>query len=287
MVKIITDSACDIPLDQKLNNVEIMNFHININGKDYEERKDFTIQEFYDILEKCEHIPTTAHITMVRFCEKYFELHNQGVTDIIHVTINKTGSATHDAAIMAKNIFKQEFPESKMNISIIDSGCYSLGYGYPIICANDMIDTGVSAEKVIEYFIERFDNTEILLATYTLKFMKKSGRISAAAAFAGELMGFRPIISMIKGNTQVLQKVRGDKLVIPELIAQFKQRSFDYQDYIIGYTKDEYGDILWDECVKEIGYPPKGRFYLGSAVSINAGPQSVGIAFNGKSAKNK
>ena len=51
-IRILTDSACDIPLNEKMNNVDIMNFHINIDGKDCEERVDYTMEEFYEVLEK-------------------------------------------------------------------------------------------------------------------------------------------------------------------------------------------------------------------------------------------
>ena len=81
-IRILTDSACDIPLDSELSNVEIMNFHINIDGRDCEERVDFSMEEFYDMLEKSDDIPKTAHITMVDFFEKYCQLAQQGVTDV-------------------------------------------------------------------------------------------------------------------------------------------------------------------------------------------------------------
>ena len=51
---------------------------------------------------------------------------------------------------------------------------------------------------------------EVILGPYSLKQMKKSGRISAAAAVMGELMGIRPIITLIDGKTRVESKVRGD-----------------------------------------------------------------------------
>ena len=77
-----------------------------------------------------------------------------------------------------------ENPNSHMNITVMDSGCYSVGYGYPIMCADKMINDGATAAEVMEYLEERFEKTEILLGTFSLKFMKKSGRISAAAAVA-------------------------------------------------------------------------------------------------------
>lgn len=282
-VKILTDSACDIPMNAQLSNVEIMNFHINIDGKDCEERVDYTMEEFYDVLEKCENIPTTAHITMIDFYEKYCTLAKQGVTDVIHVTINKGASATHDAALMGRQMFYDENPNSQMNITVVDSRCYSVGYGYPIMCADEMINNGTKPGEIIEYLEDRFEKTEILLGSYTLKFMKKSGRISAAAAFAGELMGFRPVILMKHGKTEVLQKARGDKMLIPAIVSKMEERNSDYSDYVVGYTADkEYAEELERACTEAMGYPPKLVCHLGSAVSINAGPHSIGVMYLGK-----
>ena len=278
-IKIVTDSACDIPMSAQLNNVEIMNFHININGRDCEERRDYTMEQFYEELEKCDKIPTTAHITMIDFYEKYCQLASQGVTDIIHVTINKT----HDAAVMARQMYYDENPNSHLNITVLDSRCYSVGYGYPIMCADGMISNGASAAEIIEYLEERFDKTEILLGTYSLKFMKKSGRISAAAAFAGELMGLRPVILMKHGKTEVLLKARGDKLLIPGLVAKLRERNSDPTDYVVGYTADaDAGEELVAACTEAMGYPPKLVCHLGSAVSINAGPHSIGMMYLGR-----
>ena len=115
-IKIITDSACDIPYDAKLENVDILNFYITIDNKSYEERKDFTLDEFYAMLKNCENIPSTAHITMMRYGERFAKLYKSGVSDIIVVTINKGGSATYDAAIMAKEFFFQEHQDANLTI---------------------------------------------------------------------------------------------------------------------------------------------------------------------------
>ena len=281
-IRIVTDSACDIPLNTKLTNVDILNFHININDKDCEERVDYTMEEFYAELDRCEKIPTTAHITMMDFYEKYCQLAQNGVTDVIHVSINKGASATHDAAVMASRMFYDENPNSHMNITVVDSKSYSVGYGYPIMIADQMISDGASAAEIIDFFEDRFEKTEILLGTFSLKFMKKSGRISAAAAFAGELMGLRPIILMKHGKTEVLLKARGDKLLVPGLAAKLRERNANPAEYVVAYTADESArDELVAACTEAMGYPPKLVCHLGAAVSINAGPHSIGIVYTG------
>ncbi len=68
--------------------------------------------------------------------------------------------------------------------------------------------------------------------------MKKSGRISAAAAVMGELMGVRPIIALIDGKTKVEAKVRGDEKVVPAMVDLCQKRAGDVEDfdYMIGHT---------------------------------------------------
>ena len=281
-IRIITDSACDIPVKTKLKNTEILNFYLTVDGKGYEERADFTNKEYYKILENCESIPTTAHITMMRFGEKFEAMAHRGVKEIIVVTINKGGSATYDAAVMAKNMFDEEHRGKGVRITVIASACYSMGYGYPIIQADKMIESGSTADSVIAYLEETFKHTEILLTTFSLRFMKKSGRISARAAFAGEVLGLKPIILMDHGDTRVVQKVRGDKMVIPNLIKQYKQRTSDINNYLIAYTDEEYGKELYSACVKEFGVAPIMSFELGAAVSTNAGNHCLAIVYAGK-----
>ena len=239
-IKIITDSGCDIPVKAKLKNVEILGFYLTTeDGKSYEERYDISNKQYYKILENCTNIPKTAHITMMRYGQLIEELVCDGATDIIIVTINKGASATHDAAVMAKSMYMDDNPDSNVKIEVIDSNTYSIAYGWPIMQADKMITEGHTPKQIISYLKSEFSRTQILLSAYSLKFMKKSGRISAAAAFAGELMGLKPIIVMDHGDTTVVQKVRGDKLVIPALIRQFKERSHDPKHYIIGYTDEE------------------------------------------------
>ena len=279
-IKIITDSGCDIPVKTKLKNVEILGFYLTTeDGSSYEERYEISNKEYYKILENCNNIPKTAHITMMRYGEKIETLVRQGATDIIIVTINKGASATYNAAVMAKEMYLEEYPDSNVNIYVIDSNTYSIAYGWPIMQADHMVNEGRTPKQIVQYLQSEFERTQILLSAYSLKFMKKSGRISAAAAFAGELMGIKPVIVMDHGDTKVVAKVRGDKLVIPALIRQFKERTNDPKHYIIGYTDEEYGKELYSACEKELGVPPMLAIELGSAVATNAGNHSIGIMY--------
>ena len=92
-------------------------------------------------------------------------------------------------------LLEEERPGYTMKIQVIDSHTYSMPYGwYFCECARKVRNGGELASCVAE-LKQKLDCVEICLAAYSLKQMKKSGRVSAAAAVVGDLLGIRPIIS--------------------------------------------------------------------------------------------
>ena len=64
------------------------------------ERRDFGFDEFYQMLRAAQGVPSTAQVTAIQFCEQYCKYVDEGYTDVVHVTINSTGSGTYDAAVL-------------------------------------------------------------------------------------------------------------------------------------------------------------------------------------------
>lgn len=283
-IAILTDSCCDIPADlAEKYGIDIMSFHMMLDGVDYIERVSCTNEEFYDLMRKAKGVPSTAAITPIQFCEKYCEYVDAGYTDVIHVTINRTGSSTYDNAVMAQGLLREERPEHKMKIHLLDSHTYSMVYGWYVCEMARKLKNGAELRHVISEFNRRMNCMEIILGPYSLKQMKKSGRISAAAAFAGELLGLRPIITLIDGQTKVENKVRGDEKVVPAVVALGKKRSEGVEDfeYMLGYTDVEQINDLVKACRKEFGREPISVFHLGGVVSANTGPDTVALVYTG------
>ena len=101
----------------------------------------------------------------------------QGYTDVLHVTINSTGSATYDAAVMAQGLLREERPEHKLRIHLVDSHTYSFVYGKPVCEAARKLKNGAEVEYVVAELEKEFACQEIVLSAFSLKQMKKSGRI--------------------------------------------------------------------------------------------------------------
>lgn len=282
-VAVVTDSACDIPVEMEQKyGVNILPFTITVDGKSYVEREDLTFEGYYDILTTCEGLPSTAHITMMRFLEEFCRYDDEGYDDVLYVSINSGGSNTYSAATMAAENFAEERPDSKMKIHIVDSHTYSMTYGYPVCMAAKKLKNGAEIGDVIAYLNEEFAQWEVVLSVFTLRFIKKSGRISAAAAFAGELLGLRPIITIIDGETATAAKVRGDTAVMPGLVKYLTEHLVPKGKYMVGTTDMENGKMLAKLCKQAVGYAPEHIFLLGAAVATNTGPNTVALVLQGE-----
>lgn len=285
-IKIVTDSASDVPYEaEQRYGIRVLGFSIAIDGNAYTERKDFTNVEFWEMLKNASRIPTTAQYTPVQFGELWEELWEEHWDDVIYVSVNAKGSATYNNSIMAREAFYENHPEARdeMRIHCVDGGTYSLGYGYAVVQAAIKAEKGASVQEILSYLDNWLACNSIYFTPYTLEYVKKSGRVSAAAAFVGELMGLRPIISFPDGESKVLDKVRGEKAVIPALVKYATQNMIPHTEYVVlvGNCADK-AQALAAEMEKAVGYPPAMIGTVGAAIAINCGPNAVGVVIKNK-----
>lgn len=284
-IKLMTDSASDIPEElEKKYDIRILRFPITLGDKSFCDR-DYDNLVYYKMLKESKDFPTHAQITVFEFEELYKEYFDQGYDDLIYVAIASLGSATYSNAVMAVDNFYEANPEAKgkYNIHVIDSGNYTGVYGYPLIRSAEKIEKGATAEEVVAYMKDWLDSAEVHFGCYTLEFVKRSGRVSTAAAFVGELMGFRPVILIKKGITSTDAKVRGDKAVIPKIVEITANRIIPQTPYCLVYAdNDEQVKELAAALTKKLGYPPEMSFRIGGVIAANAGPDLVGAFFKGK-----
>lgn len=282
-IKIMTDSASDISAEnEKKYNIHIIPFKVALGEKSYLSRVDFDNEQFYSMMEEYDGMPTHSQITVFEFKDLFEQAFADGYTDVIYVSINKEGSATHGNAVMAAQQLFEEHPERKDNFRIynIDGMTYTGGYGYAVTQAAIKASKGESASAIVEFIEDWVKNCTIFFAPYSLKYARKSGRIPSAAAFAGELMGLRPIMRIQDNKIVTNSKVRGDKNIIPEIIKLTAAEMIPQTPYSIVYGNDRsVADDLASQLTKKFGYPPEEFYQIGAAVAINAGPKVVGSIF--------
>ena len=280
---VLTDSTCDLPEElAEQYDIDIMCFKIALDGEGYTERVDFTPEQFCEMLKNAKGLPMTSQITQFEFYDRFEEYDKLAVEEVLYISINAGGSGTNAAAHAAAEQYAQEHPESGMKVYIVDSHAYSMAEGAGVIDAKKMLMDGKPMEEVVDYLNDKYARMEILLTAYTLKVIRKSGRISAAAAIAGDLLGIHPIFTLNDGVSQVVKKVRGDKAVLGGMAGTMVSRMAQGTPYYIGVSNHKYDEDYVKACTQKVGYAPAGVFHLGCAVLSNTGAEAVGLVFEGQ-----
>jgi len=285
-IAILTDSCCDLPKETiKELGIKVLPFTLTVGGESFREMYDKSTKEFYELLETTDEIPKHSQISPITFEEAYKELFEKGYTDIISVSINSKGSGTFNNSVLAKNDFYDNNPEAegKMRIYNIDSKCYSLFYGYPVMEAAKKIRRGAEPEEIVAYLKDWFDVCAIYAVPFTLKYAKKSGRISAAKAFAGELLGLKPVIMFADGNTETVDKIRGEKNIVSKLVEIVEKNMTPQTPYIMLHGKDDtVAKEVEKELAKKTGRKAEMFGSIGAVVTANIGPDLVAVVVRRK-----
>ncbi len=282
MIKIITDSAADVPKKEAEEyGIRIMPIPITVDGVTYREGVDFTSEEYYEILTSAKAIPTTAQITPMEFAEAFREEIAAGNRQLICITITSQGSGIYNAACLSRQMVLEErsSEEDEVTIDIVDSAAYTYVYGHAVVKAAKAVREGMDREGVLELLRRELTTHQVYFGLTNLDFAKKSGRITSTAAFVGEVLGFRPLLTIHGGETDTIQKVRGDHKLVSAMVERFqKQAAPDGRGFYIVHARDkELARELKKTLEKTTGRKCLGEYLIGASVTTNAGPTVFGV----------
>lgn len=283
-IHIFSDSACDIPqgLAEKYS-IEIVPIQVTHEGRTFREYYDITPQSYWRLLEESSEIPVTAQTTPAQLLDTYRRAHDAGCTHVLGILINAKGSGGFQSACIARDMFYEEYG-TDMHIELVDSETYTMIYGRVVLDAAIMRDQGDSFDAILGVVHSRLKRCEAVLGVYTLRFLKKSGRISGGAAFVGEALGLKPISHVYAGAVEVCGKARGEKNLIPALVDFAKRRAVHPEKQTAGLL---FGDVAADKIdelehrLLEAGFAGVERWPIGVSVITNTGPQALAVMYYG------
>ena len=210
-IHILTDSSSDIPqalVEQ--HGIEIVPIMLSHGGRTFREYYDITPAECCRLLEESDEIPSTAMATPAVFLESYNRAFERGCTHLIGVIINGSGSGTDQAACLAEGNVRGGARRGRDGHRGV-----RLAYLYLHLWTHcrqgGRCASRADFEAITSVIRSRLSRVEAYLGVYTLKYLKKSGRISGGAAFVGEALGLKPISFVYDGAVKVCDKVHGEK----------------------------------------------------------------------------
>ncbi len=224
--EIFVDSSANIPehlVSER--GIRVITYYFNINGEErpcYRPGVEFReiAKKFYDEMRGGLEAKTSL-VSEGRFIEELSPTLKDG-RDVVLLTIASGISGTYQQALAAKKTLEEMFPERK--VYVVDSANASLGQGLLAIKAADLRDMGQSAKACYEWLKNNTYKMNSYVTVEDLKYLRRGGRISMAAAVAGTLLNIKPLIRADGGATPKLAvygKVHGRKKAITALVEAF------------------------------------------------------------------
>ena len=217
-VRIVTDSACDLPPEiERSLNIEIVPLTIRFGDQEYVDRVGLGVAEFWERIGKSKQIPTTAAPAPGAFEAAYRKVIAEGATGIVVICLTSKLSATMSSAELAARSI------TDVPIEVVDSKSASVGEGLAAMAAARHAATGADTATVAEAARSLADRTRILGALDTLEYLRKGGRVGAATALLGEVLSMKPCISIRDGVVAEAGKVRTHSKAVAWLLAEFSK----------------------------------------------------------------
>ena len=203
-VRIITDSASDIPQNKaKEWGITVMPLTVRFGDEEYLDGVTLSAQEFYRKLVETDVVPKTSQITPFRFAEEFKKADECG-DELIYFGISSGVSGSYQSACIAAEDFSD-------NIHVIDTRQFCISEYIIVQRAIQLRDQGLDAGHIVEQMTEEMKKARVIAVFDTLEYLKLGGRISSAAAFAGDMLRIKPVLTIEEGEVKVIGKARGSK----------------------------------------------------------------------------
>lgn len=281
MIRILTDSSADfLPAEAARLNVEVVPLTVTFeDGTVCRDGLDMTPDEFYTRLARCGKLPTTSQPSPQSFIPHFEQAKAAGDVTVAVLISGELSGTIQSAQIAAQSVEYE-------NLFIVDSRNATLGLKLLVLLALEMRGRGCSATEIVAALEEEKTKVRLLAVVDDLKYFRKGGRLPAAAAFAGAVMGIKPVVTVQDGKVGLAGKARG---MPGAYVALFKlmdqQGGLDPQKpYLAGYTAHRRGaEPIQRYLTGNLKLPAApAPTHIGTVVGTHAGPGAAGIAFFAK-----
>ena len=204
MIRILTDSASDIlPAEAEQLGVTVIPLNVTLeDGTVLRDGVDMTPSAYYEILAGCRKLPTTSQPSPELFENFFLEAAAAG-NEVIGIFLSHALSGTYQCAKLAADMANVD------NVLFVDSGHVCLSEALLVRLAVQLRDSGKTAGQIAAILEHAKEHLHLVAAIDDLKYLRKGGRLPAAVAVAGGMLGIKPLITIQDGKVAMAGKARG------------------------------------------------------------------------------
>ncbi|OTY34673.1 fatty acid-binding protein DegV [Bacillus thuringiensis serovar pingluonsis] len=279
-VKIITDSAADLPVEL-LQAYDIDLIPLRVYDEAETEYLDGVTLESVTLLQKMREgaVYRTSLPSLETFQEKFISYAKEG-NPYIYLAFSSELSGTYQSSVLIKEEVKETY--ANLDLEIIDTKCASLGQGLVVLEAAKMAKDGASKEDILKRIAFLMKHMEHIFTVADLQYLVRGGRLSKVAGFIGGLLNIKPILNVEEGKLVPLEKVRGKKKVLSRIVDIMEERGKDLKGQTIAMTHGD--DLETAEALKALITERFGCEVfivntIGAAIGAHTGPGVITLFF--------
>ena len=281
--QIITDSGCDLPLQMRQQlDIEMVSLTLLFRGQEKQDSVGDDIRQLYAALRDGEAASTSA--VNPDGWRSAMEPALEAGKDVLVLAFSSGLSTTYQSAVIAAGELEEKYPQCR--IRVVDTRSASLGQGLLLWYACQKRDEGMTLEELADWTEKNKFNLCHWFTVDDLMYLKRGGRVSAATALVGTMLGIKPVLHMDDaGHLINVSKVRGRKAAIEALAEKLGQLGLPGQNKKVFIC---HGDCLEDaqrlEAILKEKYGVEEVFigYTGAVIGSHSGPGTLALFFLGE-----
>lgn len=285
LVRVVTDSTCDLPPEvARAHGIHVVPVLVLFGDRVYHDGVDLKAREFYELLEKGPVHPRTNPTPKADFLDVYRTLAPQKDLVSLHLSEKLSQTVVHarEAAEEGLPLFQGLRGEAeRVTLRVVDTHSASLGLGMMALFAARMARRGIEPESIVDRLESMRDRVHVLFVVDTLEYLARGGRIGKARAVMGNLLGIKPILGVVDGEIVPVDRVRGGRAAHPKLVDLLREKVDPSRPVMVTVAHAKapvWADRLRGLLEKSFQVREILIGEMGPVVAANAGPGTVGVA---------
>lgn len=287
-IAIVTDSNSGITqAEGKQLGVYVLPMPFDIDGQQYFEDINLTQEQFYEKLTGDADVSTSQPSPDAVMSLWDDLLKNKGYDEIVHIPMSSGLSSSCATAMMLAQDYDGK-------VQVVDNQRISVTMKLSVLDAMKMTEDGFSAAEIKRILEEQKFNSSIYIMVDTLKYLKKGGRITPAAAALGTLLRLKPVLQLQGERLDAYAKSRTLKAAKSVMIEGIRKDCVERfgsdeqatgMDIMIAYSGTDKTEVnQWEQEVRE-AFPGHDEIVvnpLSLSVSCHIGPGAIAVTCSKK-----
>lgn len=224
-VAVVVDSSSCLPRDLLERwRIHVVSHELIIGDMSFKDGVDIQPSDFYQLIQDNHSVPTTSSPNPSCFLE-VFRSASQVAESVICITVSGNFSATYGSACTAAAMAESEL--SGFSVGVVDSQAAAGAQGLVALQAARSADDGADLEEVTSLVEGLIPKMNLVAFLDSLYYLRRSGRVPRLAAWAGDILGIKPLTEMNLGEPKLLAKPRTRSGATNRMLGVMRERIQD------------------------------------------------------------